>query len=153
MATILFMKTAKFSLAVGGGQGQEFQGDAADVHVEVEAGDVVEYPTLDGNVASNVEAETYTLVMRAGQDYSATGLARFLWDNAGEVAEVVLNAHGATAVAGPDTPEVTGQVTLIPVQYGGEVSTFAEFEVTLPFLAKPVLGTGGAVQASAEASA
>ena len=140
MATILFMKTAKFTLSIDDGVTVvPFQGDAADVHVEVEAGDVVEYPTLDGNVASNAEAETYSLVMRAGQDYSTTGLARFLWDNAGATADVVLNAHGATAVAGAETPEVTGQVTLIPVQYGGEVSTFAEFEVTLPFLAKPTL--------------
>jgi len=142
VATILFMKTAKFSLSIDGGTTEdEFQGDAADVHVEVEAGDVVEYPTLDGAVASNAEAETYSLVMRAGQDYSETGLARYLWDNAGQVADVVLNAYGATAVASTGTPEVRGQVTLIPVQYGGEVSTFAEFEVTLPFIAKPTLAT------------
>lgn len=147
MATILFMKTAKFSLSIAGTPA-DFQGDAADVHVEVEAGDTINYPTLDGNVASNTEAETYSLVMRAGQDYSATGLARFLWDHAGETADVILNAHGATAIASDDTPEVTGQVKCIPVQYGGEVSTFAEFEVTLPFIAKPVLGTGGAAQAA-----
>ena len=141
MATILFIKTAKFSLTVPAGSGTavEFQGDAADVHVEVEAGDVVEYPTLDGNVASNSSPESYSLVMRAGQDYSATGLARFLWDNSGATADVVVNAHGATAVASDDTPEVTGQVSLIPVAYGGEVGTFAEFEVTLPFIAKPQL--------------
>ena len=139
MATILFMKTAKFTLKIGAGSAMPFQGDAADVHVEVEAGETVEYPTLDGNVAANTEPESYSLVMRAGQDYSATGLARFLWDNAGQVADVVLNAHGQSATAGADTPEVTGQVTLIPVQYGGEVSSFAEFEVTLPFVAKPVL--------------
>jgi hypothetical protein len=139
VATILFMKTALFSLKVGAGTAQEFQGDAADVHVEVSAGDVIEYPTLDGNVASNSSPESYALVMRAGQDYTATGLARFLWDNANQTADVVINAHGQTAVAGPNTPAVTGQVKLVPVAYGGEVGTFAEFEVTLPFLAKPVL--------------
>jgi hypothetical protein len=139
VATILFIKTAKFTLKVGAGTAQQFQGDAADVHVEVEAGETVEYPTLDGNVAANTEPETYALVMRAGQDYSASGLARFLWDNAGQVATVELNAHGKTAVASASTPSVTGQVTLIPVQYGGEVSTFAEFEVTLPFTSKPTL--------------
>jgi hypothetical protein len=80
--------------------------------------------------------------MRAGQDYSPTGLARFMWDNAGEVADIVLNAFGATATAGANTPEVTGQVTLIPVQYGDEVGAFAEFEVTLPFVAKPLLDAG-----------
>lgn len=139
MATILFMKTALFTLKVGAGTAQPFQGDAADVHVEVSAGDVVEYPTLDGNVASNTEPESYALVMRAGQDYTATGLARFLWDNANATADVEVNAHGMTAAAGPSTPSVKGQVKLIPVAYGGEVGTFAEFEVTLPFLAKPVL--------------
>lgn len=139
MATILFMKTALFTLRVGAGTAQEFQGDAADVHVEVTAGDTVSYPTLDGNVASNSEPEEYALSMRCGQDYSATGLARFLWDNAGQVADIVLNAHGQTATAGPDTPAITGKVTLVPVQYGGEVGSFAEFEVVLPFTEKPVL--------------
>jgi hypothetical protein len=138
VATILFMKTALFTLSVGG-TATPFQGDAADVHVEVSAGDVVEYPTLDGNVAANTEPESYALVMRAGQDYTATGLARFLWDNANEIADVTLNAHGMAAVAGDDTPAVTGQVKLVPVAYGGEVGTFAEFEVTLPFVAKPIL--------------
>jgi hypothetical protein len=139
MATILFMKTAKFTLSLAAAPGTEFQGDAADVHVEVTAGDTVDYPTLDGNVASNAEPETYALVMRAGQDYSTTGLARFLWDNKGAIADVVLNAHGQAVANSADTPAVTGQVTLIPVQYGGEVGTFAEFEVTLPFVATPTL--------------
>jgi len=139
VATILFMKTALFTLKVGAGSEAPFQGDAADVHVEVSAGDVVEYPTLDGNVASNTEPESYALVMRAGQDYSASGLARFLWDNAGQTADIELNAHGQTALPTAATPAVTGQVKLVPVAYGGEVGTFAEFEVTLPFLAKPVL--------------
>lgn len=144
MATILFIKTAKFSLTVPSGTGtpKEFQGDAADVHVEVEAGDVVEYPTLDGNVAANSEPESYSLVMRAGQDYSATGLARFLWENKGVKADIELNAFGQTASASDATPSVTGQVTLIPVAYGGEVGTFAEFEVTLPFVSAPVLDVG-----------
>jgi len=132
------MKTALFTLDVAGTD-TPFQGDAADVHVEVSAGDVVEYPTLDGNVASNSEPETYALVMRAGQDYSSTGLARFLWDNAGEIADITLNAHGQTALPTAETPAVTGQVKLVPVAYGGEVGTFAEFEITLPFIAKPVL--------------
>jgi hypothetical protein len=139
MATILFMKTALFTLKVGAGTVKNFQGDAADVHVEVSAGDKVEYPTLDGAVASNVEPESYALVMRAGQDYTANGLARFMWDNNGLIADVVVNAFGQAAVPGATTPAVKGQVVLNAVQYGGEVGTFAEFEVTLPFVAKPVL--------------
>jgi hypothetical protein len=141
MATILFIKTAKFTLKIVTPPGTvtQFQGDAADVHVEVEPGEVVEYPTLDGAVARNTGPESYALVMRAGQDYTATGLARFLWDNKSKDAEVELNAFSSTATAGAATPSVTGQVKLIPVAYGGEVGTFAEFEVTLPFLATPVL--------------
>jgi hypothetical protein len=77
--------------------------------------------------------------MRCGQDYTATGLARFMWDNANQVADVVLNAFGQTAVPGAATPACKGQVTLVPVQYGGEVGTFAEFEVTLAFVTKPTL--------------
>jgi hypothetical protein len=141
MATILFMKTALFTLKVGAGTLQSFQGDAADVHVEVSPGDRVEYPTLDGNVAANVAPETYALVMRAGQDYTATGLARFLWANNGAVADIVVNAFGSAAVPGPATPAIKGQVTLVAVQYGGEVGTFAEFDVTLQFIAKPSLAT------------
>ena len=141
MATILFIKNAKFTMKVASGSADPYNGDAADVHVEVTAGDTVDYPTLDGNVASNSEAETYALVMRAGQDYSETGLARFMWDNAGEIADIELNAFGMSAAAAAATPSVVGQVKLIPVQYGGEVSTFAEFEVTLPFIAKPDLAT------------
>jgi hypothetical protein len=139
MATVLFMKTALFTMKVGAGTAVPFQGEVADVHVEVTAGDTIDYPTLDGNVQSNTEAETYALVLRAGQVYGTGGLARFLWDNKGQVAHVVLNAHGQSATAGPTTPAIEGDVTCIPVQYGGEVSTFAEFEVTLPFTATPTL--------------
>ena len=153
MATILFIKTAKFTLKVGAGPAEQFQGDAADVHVEVTAGDVVEYPTLDGNVAANTEPEAYALVMRAGQDYSSAGLARFLWDNKGQVADVELNAFGQSISAAAETPSVVGQVTLIPVQYGGEVSTFAEFEVTLPFIAAPTLAITPPVAEEPEAVA
>lgn len=142
MATLLFIKTALVSLVVDAGTAIEFQGDLQDVHVEVSPGDVVDYPTLDGKVASNVGKETYALVLSGAQDYTSTGLARFLWENKGKQADVVINAHGATAVAGDDTPAVEGTVTLVPVTYGGEVETFAEFEVTLPFTAEPTLNVG-----------
>jgi hypothetical protein len=139
MSTVLFLKTALFTLKAGASAAVPFQGEAADVHVEVTAGDTVDYPTLDGLVQSNSEAETYALVLRAGQNYGTGGLARYLWDHKGETLDVVVNAHGQTATPGATTPAITGQVTAIPVQYGGEVSTFAEFEVTLPFVSTPVL--------------
>lgn len=142
MATILFMKTALLTIAVEGGTAVEYQGNVQDVHVEVTPGEVVDYPTLDGNVASNVGKESYALVLAGGQDYSATGLARFLWEHGGEVGTVVLNAHGQEATAGDDTPAVEGTVTLVPVQYGGNIEEFAEFEVTMPFTSKPTLNIG-----------
>lgn len=120
MATILFMKTADFSISLTAAPGAPYQGDAADVHVEVTAGSVVDYPTLDGKVASNSEPETYALVMRAGQDYSSTGLARFLWDNKGAVGHIALQAHGQGKPASADEPSVEGDVTLVPVAYGGK---------------------------------
>lgn len=141
-ATILFMKTALLTLMVEGGTAIEYQGNVQDVHVEVTPGDVVDYPTLDGNIASNTGKESYALVLAGGQDYSADGLARFLWENGGKVADVVLNAHGQEAIASDETPAVEGQVTLVPVQYGGNVEEFAEFEVTMPFVAKPTLNIG-----------
>lgn len=142
MATLLFMKSALVSLMVGAGPAVEYQGNLQDVHIEVTPGDVVDYPTLDGEVASNVGKESYALVMAGAQDYSATGLARFLWENKGQIATVIVNAHGQTATATDDTPSVEGTVTLVPVTYGGEVETFAEFEVTLPFTAEPALNPG-----------
>ncbi len=142
MATLLFMKTALVTLAVGVDPAEEYQGDLNDVHVEVSPGDLVEYPTLDGNVAANIGRESYALVLGGAQDYSATGLARFLWEHNGEVASVVVNAYGDTALPSDDTPSIEGEVTLVAVAYGGEVEAFAEFEVTLPFVARPTLNAG-----------
>jgi len=142
MATLLFIKSALVTIAVDEGLAISFQGNLQDVHVEVTAGDVVDYPTLDGEVASNVGKETYALVMAGAQDYSADGLARFLWDNKGKVGTVIVNAHGQEAIASDATPSVEGTVTLVPVQYGGAVEEFAEFEVTLPFTAEPILNIG-----------
>lgn len=142
MATILFIKTALLTLTIDGGLAVEYQGDVQDVHVEVTAGDVVDYPTLDGNIAANVGKETYALVMAGGQDYSATGLARFLWENSGKVADVVVNAHGQEALPTDATPSIEGKVTLVAATYGGAADTFAEFEVTLPFVVKPTLNAG-----------
>lgn len=138
---LLFVKDASLKLKLAAGSLIEFNMETASAHIEVSPGDTVEYPTLDGGVASNVGPESYSLVIRAAQNYSAEGLARFLWDNGGAILDFDYQAHGKTAVKSAATPAVTGQVRAVPGNYGGEVGTFAEIEVTLPCIAKPVLDT------------
>lgn len=139
MATIMFMRDVTLTLKIGAATEAEFNAELASAAIEVTPGDEVSYPTLDGNVQSNVGSPTYALVLRAGQAWGADGLARYLWDNDGEVADFVYNIHGAAATPTDDTPGVTGQVRLVAGNYGGEVDTFAEIEVSLPCVAKPVL--------------
>jgi len=139
VATILFMKDATLKLKVGAGTLVEYNGDTSSAAIEVTPGSEVSYPTLDGNVASNVGSPTYALTITAGQVWATTGLARFLWDHDGEIADFQYNAHGKTALPTPSTPSVVGQVRLVAGSYGGEVDTFAEIDVSLPCIAKPTL--------------
>lgn len=137
---ILFMKDASIKLKVtGGGTLVEYNAQVQSCQIEVEPGDDQSYPTLDGNVARNVGSESYALVINAGQDWSTTGLARFLFDNARATLDFEYQAHGAAVAEGPATPKVVGQCKAIPGAYGGEAGTFAEIEVSLPCLAKPTL--------------
>lgn len=137
---IMFMKDANIKLKLAAsGTLVEYNAQVASCEIEVSPGDEVQYPTLDGNVAANVGPPSYALVIRAGQDYSATGLARFLWDNEGELLDFDYQAHGAGVAESASTPKVTGQCRAVPGAYGGEVGTFAEIEVSLPCSAKPTL--------------
>jgi len=139
---ILFMKDASIKLKVTGvGSMVEYNAQVGSCEIEVSPGDEVDYPTLDGNVQRNVGAESYALVITAGQDWNSTpmGLARFLFDNARATLDFEYQAHGATQVAGAATPIVIGQCKAVPGAYGGEAGTFAEIEVSLPCLAKPTL--------------
>lgn len=143
MATLLFMRNAILTLKVGAAVAVQYQGQVSTAAVEVEAGDVVTYPVLDGTVPSNVGPESYALHLVAAQDWTAaTGLARFLWDQAGQDATFWLNAYGV-ATAAADKPAVSGTVRLVAGTYGGEVQTYAELDVTLPCLAKPTLTLTG----------
>lgn len=137
--SIMFMKDADIKLVVAGGSLVQYNTQVASAEIEVSPGDEVQYPTLDGNVASNVGPPSYALVLRAGQDWSATGLARFLWENEGDLLDFEYQAHGAGVAEATGTPKVTGQCRAVPGNYGGEVGTFAEIEVTLPCAAKPTL--------------
>jgi hypothetical protein len=150
-ATLLFMRHAQVTLKLGAGSAVSFEGQVSTAAVEVEAGDTVTYPVLDGTVPTNVGPPSYAVHLVAAQDWtSATGLARFLWDNDGATATAYINAYGVSAAA-PDKPAVQATVTLVAPSYGGEVNTFAELDVTLPCQTKPTLSTTGTGPTEAEA--
>jgi hypothetical protein len=140
MGTILFMRDALLTLKIGAGTATEYQGQVSTAAVEVEAGDTVTYPVLDGTIPTQIGASSYALHLVAAQDWDTTGgLARFLWDNEGEDAEFVLQAHGQDVAASAATPQATGTVRLVAGTYGGEVGTYPELDVTLPCAVKPTL--------------
>ena len=152
MATLLFMRNAIVSLKVSAGAAVQFQGQVSTASLEVEAGDVVTYPVLDGTVPSNVGPESYALHLVAAQDWTAaTGLAAFLWTNAGQDASFWVNAYGA-ATAAADKPAMAGTCRLVAGTYGGEVQTYAELDVTLPCLVKPTLTITGPAPTEEEAA-
>ena len=139
--SILFMKDATLKLKLtGGGSLVEYNQNVQSCEVEVSPGDEQTYPTLDGNVAKSVGPPTYALVIKAAQEWNpTTGLARFLWDNEGASLDFEYQAHGKSVTTTTILPRIVGTCKAIPGNYGGEVGTFPEIEVTLPCTAKPVL--------------
>jgi hypothetical protein len=154
------MRDVSLTLSVVGGTAAPFECDAHLCEIQSEAGDVVTYQTLcaDGSFSQSGRSK-YALHVVAVQDWSATGLARFLWDNEGELAEFTYQAHGdATVVPSDSAPGMAGTVTLIAPNYGGEAEAYAELEVTMPCASKPTLATaafpaGTASQADADLAA
>ena len=141
MGTLLFMRDALVSLKLSsGGTAVEYQGQVSTAAVEVEAGDTVTYPVLDGTIPTQIGPSSYALHLVAAQDWdTAGGLARFLWDNEGEDAVFVVQAHGQDVTPSAAEPAATGTVRLVAGSYGGEVGTYAELDVTLPCAVKPTL--------------
>lgn len=139
---ILFIKDASVKLKVtGAGSLVEYNGEVQSAAVEPEPGDESSFPTLDGNVAKGIGPASYALVLTAGQNWAAAGLSTFLFNNAGATLDFEIQAHGAGVAYAPATPGMTGQCRAVPGNYGGEVGNFAEYEVSLPCLAKPLLDT------------
>lgn len=143
MSNPLFVKDASVTLAVVGpppGTPAEYNCDVHSVIVEASPGDDVTYQTLcpDGSYTRK-GTTTYVLHLTGVQDWAADGLSKFLWDNAGALATFTAQAHGAAVVAGPDTPSITGTVTLVEGSYGGEADAWAEFDVSLPCSGRPTL--------------
>lgn len=139
-AVPLFLRTVKLTLKIGAAAVAEYQCHVSTAKIQTTAGDTVTVKTLctDG-VFSQPGASTYALVLEGIQDYSATGLARYLWTNQGAIADFDLQAHGETASPSTSQPHMTGQVVLIAGDYGGEIETYGEISLELPCVAKPTL--------------
>jgi hypothetical protein len=156
MTSPLFMQDVTLTLRLSSdavGARESFQCDAHTAEIVPSAGDEVTYETLcAAGSYSSVGRTTYALHIVAAQRWDATGLARYLWDNDGELADFQYQAHGDGTVPSATEPGMSGQVRLIAGNYGGEVSTYAELEVTLPCTSKPTMSVA-AFPAAAEAEA
>ena len=141
MTSPLFMRDVTLTLRLsnpGTGLRTEFNCDLHTAEIVPTAGDEVSYSTLcpSGSYSSRGKT-TYALHVVAAQRWDATGLAAFLWDNDGQLADFQYQAHGATVPPSTTAPGMTGQVTLIAGNYGGEVDTYPELEVEMPCTSKP----------------
>jgi hypothetical protein len=139
MDPIIYIANAKLTLKLAAGSAVAYQGQVKTAEVVPTAGDTVRTTTLDGQTHERQGAPSYALHLVANQDYSTTGLGRFLWDHARETADFVLQAYGAATAPGAATPQFTGQVVLAEGNYGGEVDTWAQMDVTLICVARPTL--------------
>jgi hypothetical protein len=156
MTTPLFMRDVSLTLKLVTGTAAEFNCDAHTAEIVSNAGDTVEYVTLcpDGSYSSPGRT-TYALHIVAAQDWSSTGLARFLWENEGALATFTYQPHGADIDPSDTAPGMSGEVRLIAPNMGGEADTYAELDVEMPCSSKPTLAiaafpAGFAAEAEAE---
>jgi hypothetical protein len=134
----LFMRDVTLTLKLAAGSRVEYNCDIHTAEIITTPGDEVTYSTLCPTGSySSIGKSTYALHIVAVQRWAADGLAAFLWDNEGELAEFQYQAHGDGAAPSSDAPGMTGEVRLIAGNYGGEVDAYAELDVTLPCTAKP----------------
>jgi len=103
-------------------------------------GDIVEYATLCDTIQQQGPS-TYAWHFVGVQDWATGGFSLFLWTNAGQTARCVVNAHGKTAAYAAATPGFDSSVVLVEGSYGGEASTWAEYDIELPCTARPTLLT------------
>jgi len=147
------MRDVTLTLTLVGGTAESFECDAHLCEVVAEAGDEVTYQTLcaEGSF-SEIGRSSYALHVVAAQDWSSTGLARFLWENELALATFAYQAHGDATVVPSDTvPGMTGTIRLVAPNYGGEAETYAELDVTMPCTAKPTIAVAAFPAAAAAA--
>jgi hypothetical protein len=141
-SALIYLKDAALTLTLVGppaGSPATYQGDVKTAEVVPTAGDSVKTTTLDGTVHERQGAPSYALHLVSLQDYGANGLGRFLWDNARKDCTFTLQAYGATTPPSATAPAITGVVVLAEGNYGGEVDTWPQMDVTLLCTARPTL--------------
>jgi len=138
----LVMTAVLFTLEDPGAPGTDLQYECHVSAVTITPSqEVIEYATLcpDGSFTA-LGKESFQLDVVAIQDWSADGLCRFLWENAGAESTMEFQPRGGVAL-GADNPKWTAVVTLPRPPVGGEVNTFAEAELVFPVKGIPALVT------------
>ena len=138
----LFMKSVSLTLqAAGQPTPIEFNCNVRIATVEAAAGDAVTFePLCEDGAYSESTPTTYALHLVGAQDWTGTpayGLTRYLDEFEGLSAAFELQAHGQDIDPSPDQPAKSGTCILAAPSYGGEKSTYAEFDVTMPIVGKP----------------
>jgi hypothetical protein len=148
----LFMKTISLTLKVSGdvAPATEFLCEVHSAVIEAEPGDDVTYQVLcpDGTYSQR-GATTYALHLVGVQNWDAPGLARFLDEHDGVALDFVFQAHGHDVAPSAATPAKSGTCIGQAPSYGGEVETWAEYDVALPISGRPVTVTVDALAAAA----
>lgn len=142
-ATPLFMRDVMLSLKSAADVAAiEFQCHVSEARVQVTPGDNVTVKTLcsEGSFSSQGKP-SYVLVLTGIQDWDTVkaGLAAYLWANEGAELDFILQAHGEAVAPSPATPQMTGKVTAVAVDYGGVIDTYAELSAELPCTVRPTL--------------
>jgi hypothetical protein len=116
----------------------DFACHVSGVSVVPTPGKVVTFTPLcpDGAV-SETAADTFALEFTGAQDWSPTGLARLLWDHAGETVPFEVNAYGVAAASA--TPSAFGNAKAVRPTYGGKADEYAPLEVSLPIVGTPTI--------------
>lgn len=130
------LKNITFSL-----DGEDFSLDVLDVAVVPTPGAIQTVRTLDGVTHQDAESEAWGLSIRCVVDWDTVrpGLASFLFTNRGEKVPFIF--HDTDDALSTTKPALTGEVTCVPIPYGGTGNTFAEATVVLPMSAAPTVDT------------
>ncbi len=84
-------------------------------------------------IVQDVDSTAWVLELSGIQDLvSAQGLARYLFENEGTTVAVKVQPKSGGV-------EVQANVLIVPTELGGEQGDWAQFEIELPVIGKPVL--------------
>lgn len=125
MATIL-MKNVTFKVA-----STDYSTQLSSVAFTPNASTVT-WAGFNGATQKSTAAADWQADVTFGQDWSASGFSKYLFDNEGK--SVV-----ATFAPVAGGPTFTATVTLTPGSVGGAVNAYAESSVTLPIDGKPTV--------------